>query len=624
MIAETKKIAFYLKAIYRSNARTRQLGQAVSFSTELSQSIVFENEDIALRVDLAWESGFARIQTEVTVPDSGREVRLEEVSLTLQNLPFRPDREFGLGFSCWKTRGYRPPGEGGYYWRHGLIETRWGEGLASGFHLPSRWIHTFHLDGPNLIIRSRVGVDLAPGGQWRNDSLAIGRFLDMRGLPMPPSFCVARRRPEEVPAHGAWNSWDYFRMRVNASVLRRQMEFIRSHPALSQFVKYIIIDDGWQNFDGDWEADETKFPGGMGAIADEIRRAGFIPGLWAAPFFVHEDSRLFRERPELLLRKNGLPFSMFRKKGSGGLWGKRHFLDPTHPATRDHISKTWRKFRDWGFGYFKTDFLSNAIMPGLDSDEPALGPEFAFHDLSRGLLAPHRACMEAIREAIGEESFWLGCGSILPTGAGLMDASRMSGDIKPHREGLLRLAANPLTVAHTHGAVVLNDPDFLVVRGPETSDPECLDLPEHRGPAAGEHRQGPYFTKADAQAWASIVLLSGGLVTLSDDLTLLNSAGLDIIEKIIPLLNGVPAEILDPASGIPRALLRNNDGGGPALLGLFNWADAPIPALPDVPCASELAARPWRDVWSDEKLPPGALSGLTLAPGAHKLLLAVL
>ncbi len=61
------------------------------------------------------------------------------------------------------------------------------------------------------------------------------------------------------------------------------------------------IDDGWQLDVGDW-VPNARFPSGMEAMARRIEAAGFLPGLWLAPFLVRPSSRLYRERPEWLLR----------------------------------------------------------------------------------------------------------------------------------------------------------------------------------------------------------------------------------------------------------------------------------------------------------------------------------
>ena len=51
------------------------------------------------------------------------------------------------------------------------------------------------------------------------------------------------------------------------------------------------LDDGYQPAIGDWLATNEKFPSGVDGVAAAIAAAGFVPGLWIAPFIVAPASR---------------------------------------------------------------------------------------------------------------------------------------------------------------------------------------------------------------------------------------------------------------------------------------------------------------------------------------------
>lgn len=69
----------------------------------------------------------------------------------------------------------------------------------------------------------------------------------------------------------------------------------------------LTIDDGWdQKYDGknrrilgDWEIDRRKFPHFEKMISD-MTAAGFIPGMWFAPFIMTDTCKLAQKRPDLL------------------------------------------------------------------------------------------------------------------------------------------------------------------------------------------------------------------------------------------------------------------------------------------------------------------------------------
>ncbi len=73
-----------------------------------------------------------------------------------------------------------------------------------------------------------------------------------------------------------------------------------------------VLDDGWfstRNDDlhglGDWNVNETKLPGGMKRLADDIHALGMKFGLWWEPEMVNEDTQLFRSHPEWVLSEPG-------------------------------------------------------------------------------------------------------------------------------------------------------------------------------------------------------------------------------------------------------------------------------------------------------------------------------
>jgi hypothetical protein len=69
-------------------------------------------------------------------------------------------------------------------------------------------------------------------------------------------------------------------------------------------------------------SERNLFPRGMKWLADEIRNAGFVPGIWVAPFAANENSQLAREHPEFLLRNAaGAPGGAGGTGGDGGAGG---------------------------------------------------------------------------------------------------------------------------------------------------------------------------------------------------------------------------------------------------------------------------------------------------------------
>ena len=77
-------------------------------------------------------------------------------------------------------------------------------------------------------------------------------------------------------------------------------------------VEMMVLDDGWfgkreddHSGLGDWVVNETKLPGGLTRLADEIEQLGMRFGLWFEPEMVSPDSDLYRAHPDWCLHVPG-------------------------------------------------------------------------------------------------------------------------------------------------------------------------------------------------------------------------------------------------------------------------------------------------------------------------------
>lgn len=215
-----------------------------------------------------------------------------------------------------------------------------------------------------------------------------------------------------TPSPTGWCSWYHYYDELTAEDLYRELEVLSANREQIP-VSYIQIDDGWnltsresKRVWGDWYPGGL-FPDGMKRVADDIRRKGFRPGLWLAPFSVDKESRFFSEHPELLVSENGEP------KESFGTYG----LDLSHPGALQFVEETFsRVFDQWGFEYVKIDFLLHALIRG---DR---------HDPGRTTAQLFRDGLQVIRRVAGDR-FILACGSPMGPAIGLADAMRIGYDV---------------------------------------------------------------------------------------------------------------------------------------------------------------------------------------------------
>nr|MBA3845420.1 hypothetical protein [Planctomycetota bacterium] len=299
-------------------------------------------------------------------------------------------------------------------------------------------------------------------------------------------------------------------------------------------------------------------------------------------------------------------------------WGDRAYLDPTHPGVREHLSALYRRLHGWGFRYFKTDFLTDAVSAEYPGERAKFRGRIRYHDAGAGLVRAHRACMETIRAAIGPESFWLGCGTHFASGAGLMDATRISSDMRVHHPNLVLCARSAILHFHLHGGPFLIDPDFAVFRGRETTLPGGLEVPPDgtKPYALRTPDSGPTFDRDEARLWAAVIIMSGGLVMLSDKLDGLNEDGIAIVETVLSHAGGEAARPIDLFTPMPRIWLARRAAS--TWLLMANWSDES--AAIGLPEDLALPTGPAIDVWSGELCESAATRSFTLPRHGHRLL----
>jgi alpha-galactosidase len=249
----------------------------------------------------------------------------------------------------------------------------------------------------------------------------------------------------------------------------------KSLPAIFQ------IDDGWELAVGDWEIDSAKFPRGLKCVAERIKAAGLIPGLWLAPFLLTRRSRLFRERPEWLLSERGRPV----EAGWNPNWdGVFYCLDLSREDVTEYLRSLMnRVIDDWGFRYIKLDFLYAGFLSG----ENNRGKVAEYYERAITLLT------ERAKNAAGLPLACLGCG--LPLGASYrhFPLSRIGTDTKESwdwpiakfirhegRPSALLSLKETISRSFMNGAVYINDPDVVFLRTANCAlnetEKECIAL----------------------------------------------------------------------------------------------------------------------------------------------------
>ena len=398
------------------------------------------------------------------------------------------------------------------------------------------------------------GVRVDPGQKIESEKLLLA-FGD-NPLALLESYAARlgetmHARIPSSPLTG-WCTWYYFFGENTERDVIANLERIRADRLP---LDLILIDDGYQTSDGDWTSvDASKFPHGMKWLAEEIKRAGYVPALWLAPFAANENSKLARDHPEFLLRDtNGEPVCAWQH------WGARCFsLDLTRADVQDWLRGLFHTLSDdWGYELFKLDFTYTAAAPGARSDLKTTRAQA----LRRGF--------EIIRETVGKKKL-LGCGAPFGPSVGMVDAMRIGPDVSvnwepffhgdPTEPSTAYAMRNTLTRAFMHNRLWQNDPDCVLVR--RRDDESALVLNEMR-------------------TMVSLIGLSGGAVLSSDNLPSIRRGRLKYLKQILPP-TGRAARAIDLFEHeLPQLFVLPidakwalaPDGHAPLLVGSVNWSE---------------------------------------------------
>jgi alpha-galactosidase len=471
---------------------------------------------------------------------------------------------------------YRIPtaGPGRAYYGLLTLTPPGGDTRLFAFTSCARFSGRFEVTGSSVrAIVDGEGATLAPGESLTLEEVMVASGADRSALLADVAARLAKNHPpltSRRPPTG-WCSWYCFGPNVTAQQVLDNLDAIATAlPGL----KYIQIDDGYQRAMGDWLETGSAFGGSVRKVLGEIKKRGFEPAIWVAPFIAEEASDVFQRHPEWFIADaGGAPLRADRVSFGGWRRGPWYAIDGTHPEVQAHLERVFRTMRsEWGCTYFKLDANFWGAMHGG-----------RFHDGRATRIEAYRRGMEAIARGAGD-SFLLGCNHPIWPSLGLIHGSRSSNDIKRTWDRIKTTARQNLSRNWQNGRLWWNDPDAVVL-ATDLTDRECA-------------------------FHATVIYASGGMVLSGDDLTTLPPARAAMLKKLLPP-TGVAATFTDAELRVGSIALPTA-----RMICLFNWDDTERASEVVVGARARVA-----DFWSGASLAPqDSRIALTLPPRSARLL----
>jgi len=358
----------------------------------------------------------------------------------------------------------------------------------------------------------------------------------------------------ELPSPIGWSTWDYYFTSADENDVRENVDAIVADERLRKRVRYIALDDGWQQREGDWR-EGIRYPSGLGSLVSYIRERGLEAGIWIAPTRLHYLSGTVMRRNAFLVR-NAI--------GDPIMDVDMYVLDPTHPDGEKYLRETFSYLASCGFTFYKLDFISNMLKCDY------------FYDKNAGPYDALRRLVEIVRECVPKGSHVMGCSMPYAIGGGVVDSRRTGLDIH-NTWGHLKMCTYLFLGQFASGGTVFrSDLDYLVVRGPETSDDETTNV---LNPSLNKNlanptkdfrwRDGKDFSYEEAKTWCSVILMSGSSIFFGDNIPLLSERGLELLRRTVENADFVAAKPHLPAEALPEIWYKSEGGK----LYIYNFSD---------------------------------------------------
>lgn len=259
------------------------------------------------------------------------------------------------------------------------------------------------------------------GGVALREPLRAAEVVCRRGTPGEIPYFAAREfcrmmcpRPNlpKEPVFGV-NNWYWAYGNITHASVMEETDALMEMTEGAACRPYMTIDDGWQRHrftsrtgvynGGPWDAVNEGFSS-MRETAEAIHEKGARAGIWFRP--LQTCVRVPREA-----------------EGPKPCRGDGFYLDPSHPFTKEQVSRDTAMIRSWGYDLIKHDFSTfdtTDTYPYADGD-------WHFYDRTRTNAEILRDFYRTVEEAAGG-AVVIGCNTVNHLVAGIHAVQRSGGD----------------------------------------------------------------------------------------------------------------------------------------------------------------------------------------------------
>jgi len=285
---------------------------------------------------------------------------------------------------------------------------------------------TIFADGENKPIKPGETIQfekfvIESGSNWQDMLYGYGEQIAK----------VQNIEPKKIVQFKGWSTWDYYGQRFTDKDIEMNIKLLKE---LNVDANLIQIDGGWWKLRGDYFDQRTDIVGGMKGIAKLAKENGYTAGIHLDGFRAEKASEVYKAHPDYFLKdQNGEAFYIETPRPNR--IEQSVYFDYSNPAAREYIKSVLKNMREeWGFGYFKIDFMWYGLNKDIFLVQKELGlKEIRAFDPSMTSMERTRAGLRAMQEGVGD-AYFLGCSAMFGTTFGIVDGLRAGPDIDPTYE----------------------------------------------------------------------------------------------------------------------------------------------------------------------------------------------
>jgi len=195
-------------------------------------------------------------------------------------------------------------------------------------------------------------------GDCYNPLSEYSKFMQAKGIKFS--------EPNDESFESIWCSWGYERNVTPAEILNTL------NKVKELGIKWVVIDDGYQVAEGDWNLNPKKYPKGnieMKNLVDKIHSLGLKAKIWWTPLAADPETDFVKNhRDAIITNEEDVPRYI--------TWWDAYYMSPADSATLYKTIEDIKLFVDyWGFDGFKMDGQHlNAVPPNYNWKQKGTKP----------------------------------------------------------------------------------------------------------------------------------------------------------------------------------------------------------------------------------------------------------